>query len=84
MERLQNHLTGQHQLLESIRHQLIVRAIPINRQAPKIIEQIQLIDSLRNQLSSTISITRQSLTSLARTIPINSQLRNFAVGAIVQ
>ena len=50
-------MTGQHQLLESIRHQLIVKKFQlIDSPGKQLSEQIQLIDSLRNQLSKQFQL----------------------------
>ena len=61
INRVQHHLTGQFQWLEGIRHQLFKQLQLINNPWRELSEQIYLVESLRNQLSTeTTSITRQS------------------------
>ena len=82
LESLQNHLSGQFQLLESGRHQLFKQVQLIDRPRSQLSQQIQLIVSEINCLNNFNYSTRQSLTSLARTNPINRQLLDSAVGAM--
>ena len=71
---VRDHLSGQFQLIETTR----VQSIPIDRLQNHLTGQHQLLESTRHQL-----LKRIQLLDIARTIPIDKQLRDSAVGVVV-